>query len=231
MTVANSPYLNVHVPLFPVSDLKRERKGERAKRHVLQFQGIVLAVIRNSEWTGGTLGVHGISTISLGPPGLDGISSLLVVSSVLLIAGLVASALLGRTKWSAALQAVRDDELAACSAGVNPKALRLQSFVVSALYIGVAGSLFAVHLRFIDTSSFTIEESVFLLLALVCGGTCNTLGPLAGAIFAIALPEWLRFIDMPAVYAAGLRNVVFAVVVIALMRVRPQGIAGRYSLD
>ena len=129
------------------------------------------------------------------------------------------------------LQAVRDDEVAAIALGKNADLLRIQAFAVSSVFIAVAGALFATYVQFIDPSSFTVDESVFLLLALVCGGTCNTIGPLVGAMFAIALPEWLRFLDVPTAYAAGVLNITFGFAVFVLMRVRPQGIAGRYSFD
>ena len=145
--------------------------------------------------------------------------------------GLGLSSLLQRSRWALALQAVRDDEISAISLGKNAGKLRIQAFVVSSFFIGIAGALFATYIQFIDPSSFTVDESVFLLLALVCGGTCNTLGPLIGAVFAIVLPEWLRFLDVPTAYAAGIRNIIFGVAVIVLMRVRPQGLAGRYRFN
>ena len=197
----------------------------------LAFQILVLSVIRNVEWTGGMLGIHGIAAPSIAGISFGTPARFWGLSAAFLALGFGASWLLQRSRWALALQAVRDDEVAAISLGKNAGLLRIQAFVVSSVFIAAAGALFATYVQFIDPSSFTVDESVFLLLALVCGGTCNTIGPLVGAIFAIALPEWLRFLDVPAAYAAGVRNIVFGVAVIVLMRVRSQGISGRYSFD
>lgn len=197
----------------------------------LAFQILVLSILRNMEWAGGTRGIHDIPYPIINGFRCDTPAAVWALSMIILIAGLAISALLQRSRWALALQAVRDDEVAATSLGKNVGLLRIQAFLVSSVFIGIAGGLFAAYVQFIDPSSFTVDESVFLLLALVCGGTCNTIGPLVGAIFAIALPEWLRFLDIPMLYASGIRNIVFGIVVIILMRVRPQGIAGRYEIE
>ena len=197
----------------------------------LAFQMLILSIIRNGEWSGGTLGISGIAAPSIAGVSFSTPARFWGLSVVLLALGVTASFLLQHSRWALALQAVRDDEVAAISLGKNAGMLRIQAFVVSSVFIALGGVLFATYVQFIDPSSFTVDESLFLLLALVCGGTCNTRGPLVGAIFAIALPEWLRFLDVPAAYAAGARNITFGLAVIVLMRLRPQGIVGRYSFD
>jgi branched-chain amino acid transport system permease protein len=197
----------------------------------LACQILVLSTMRNMEWTRGTLGIHGIPAPSIGGVTFEEAPDFWMLSTVFLGIGLALSSVLQRSRWALTLQAVRDDEVSAISLGKNAGLLRIQAFVVSSIFIGVAGALFATYIQYIDPSSFSLDESIFLLLALVCGGTCNTVGPLVGAVFAIVLPEWLRFLDVPAAYAAGIRNIVFGIIVIALMRVRPQGIAGRYAIE
>jgi branched-chain amino acid transport system permease protein len=153
------------------------------------------------------------------------------LTSVILLAAVLAYLALRRSPWSLALQAARDDELSAMSVGKNVSWLRIESFLLASVYIALAGALFACHIQYVDPTSFTIDESILLLLALICGGTCNMRGPLIGGAFVVLLPEWLRFVDISGPYAANIRNIVFGLLVISLMRLRPQGIAGRYALD
>lgn len=197
----------------------------------LAFQVLVLAVVQNTDFAGGMLGLHGIprpAGIGTGP---ESISAFWMLSVVILAAVVILSVIIHRSPWALALQASRDDEIAAMSVGKNVPWLRIEAFLVSSVITALAGGLFATYVRFIDPTSFSTDESIFLLLALVCGGTCNTRGPILGAVFAIVLPEWLRFLDVPAPCAASIRNIMFGLVVIGLMRFRPQGLAGRYSFE
>jgi len=197
----------------------------------LAFQVLVLAVIRNTEVFGGTLGIKGIPRPAWIGTGSGSLLAFWLLTAVILVAVILGYLGLRRSPWALALQASRDDELAAVSVGKNVPWIRVEAFLVSSVIIAVAGGLFASYIQYIDPTSFGVDESILLLLALVCGGTCNTRGPVLGAVFVIALPEWLRFLDVSAPYAANIRSIVFGILVILLMRYRPQGLAGRYALD
>lgn len=197
----------------------------------LAFQVLVLAVIRNTALFGGTLGVKAIPRPEWIGAGANALPWFWLLTAAFLAVVVVAYLGIRRSPWALALQASRDDELAALAIGKNVPWIRIESFLLSSVIIALAGGLFASYMQYIDPTSFTVDESIVLLLALVCGGTCNTRGPLLGAVFVIALPEWLRFLDMSAAYAANVRNIAFGVAVILLMRYRPQGLAGRYALD
>lgn len=197
----------------------------------LAFQVLVLTVIRNADALGGTLGIRGIPRPSWIGVGAQSLPAFWVLSAIILALVVICHLGIQRSPWALALQAARDDELAAASVGKNVPWIRVESFLLSSVIIALAGGLFASYMQYIDATSFTIDESIVLLLALVCGGSCNTRGPMIGAAFVIVLPEWLRFLDMPSTYAANVRNIVFGILVVLLMRYRPQGLAGRYALD
>jgi branched-chain amino acid transport system permease protein len=94
----------------------------------------------------------------------------------------------------------------------------------------IAGSLFASYITFIDPSTFTLNESIFILAMIILGGLSNIRGAVLGALFLILLPEVLRFVGFPTDIAAQMRQVVYGALLIGLMLYRPQGMMGEFRL-
>jgi branched-chain amino acid transport system permease protein len=128
------------------------------------------------------------------------------------------------------LKAIREDEEAIQVFGYNTLYFKLAVFVMSAGMAAVAGSFFASYITFIDPSSFTLMESVFILAIIILGGLANIRGSILGALFLILLPEILRFVGFPSDIAAQMRQVVYGVLLILFMLYRPQGFIGEYRL-
>ena len=128
------------------------------------------------------------------------------------------------------LKAVRDDELSTQAIGRNVTAIKIWSFVVSSGMIGISGLLYASYVSYIDPTSFNLDEAIFILSAVIIGGTGNIKGPVIGAVFVVVLPELLRFVGLPDSVAANLRQIIYGLMIIVLMRIRPQGLAGEYAL-
>jgi branched-chain amino acid transport system permease protein len=76
-----------------------------------------------------------------------------------------------------------------------------------------------------------LEESIFILCILIVGGAGNVRGPLIGAVVLVLLPEALRFLRVPDSIAPNVRQILYGLAIIIMMRVRPQGIAGKYAFD
>ena len=130
--------------------------------------------------------------------------------------------LLLRGRTGRALRAVRDSEVAAAASGVSPAAYKTLAFAVGALYAGVAGSLYAIALAFVNPESFPVMLSVTLLVGLVFGGV-GSLWPLVfGALLIQFLPDLAqRVSDAP-----GSPAIVYGAVLVAAMLVLPTGVAG-----
>ncbi len=126
------------------------------------------------------------------------------------------------------LRSIRDDEVASLSIGTNINKYKLIVFVVGAFFAGIAGSLYAHYITFIDPSSFTVMESIAVLLMVVFGGMGNIKGSFIGALILVIFPEMLRFLGMPSSIAAPLRQMIYGLLLIILMIKRPQGIVGEY---
>jgi branched-chain amino acid transport system permease protein len=126
------------------------------------------------------------------------------------------------------LKSIREDEIASLSIGKNVNRYKLIVFVVGAFFAGIAGSLYAHYITFIDPSSFTVMESIAVLLMVVFGGMGSIKGSFIGALILVIFPEMLRFLGMPSSIAAPLRQMIHGLLLIVLMLKRPQGIIGEY---
>ena len=129
------------------------------------------------------------------------------------------------------LKAIRTDELSAKALGRNTVTLKAWAFFLSAAFAGVAGLIYASYVSYIDPTSFTLDESIFIITALFIGGIGSKVwGPVVGATVVVILPELLRFVGFPDAVAANLRQIIYGLALITLMFVRPQGLLGDTKL-
>ena len=120
-----------------------------------------------------------------------------------------------------AWEALREDEIACRSLGINPTSTKLSAFAIGAMFAGFAGSFFATRQGFISPESFTFMESAVILAIVVLGGMGSQLGVVVAAVFLIVLPELAREF-------AQFRMLLFGLAMVLIMLWRPQGlIAGR----
>jgi len=127
------------------------------------------------------------------------------------------------------LRSIREDEISSQALGKNTTKHTLLVFVIGAFFAGIAGSLYAHYITFIDPSSFTIMESITVLLMVIFGGMGSISGSIAGAVILVVFPELLRFLGMPSSIAAPMRQMIYGLLLVVLMIKRPQGIMGRYQ--
>ncbi len=120
--------------------------------------------------------------------------------------------------------------LIAASLGKNIIKYKTQALMISAFFAGIAGSLYAHYITFIDPSSFTILESILVISMIIIGGLASVKGALIGAIILILLPEPLRFLPLPSFTIGALRQMIYSALLILLLIKRPQGIFGEFSL-
>jgi branched-chain amino acid transport system permease protein len=198
----------------------------------LGFQMITFAVLYN--WVEFTKGPNGISAIprpSLFSYSIDTPPTFFVLA---LFAAIFCCGLLrwlAESPYGRTLQAIREDEIAAASLGKNVNAFKRSAFTWAGAIAAVPGVLFATYFSYIDPTSFGLEESIFIFCTLVIGGAGNLRGPIIGAIVLVLLPELLRFLQIPDSIAANLRQILYGLAIVIMMRLRPQGIAGKYAFD
>lgn len=198
----------------------------------LAVQMALVAVFQNSErLTGGPFGISGIPR-----PDIFGIeiatrSGIFALYGAIVVICFGLLGLLKNSPFGRSLQAVRDDELAARSLGIPVRRLKVEAFAVAAGFVGVSGAMYSFYVTYVDPSSFGLDASILMLSMVIVGGTGNLKGPLVGALVLIAIPELLRLLNLPSGVAANWRLLAYGLLLIVLMRVRPQGLAGRYRFE
>lgn len=197
----------------------------------LGFQMIVYTILYNwTDVTNGPYGIPGIPSIKLfGTLSLDAIWEYAVLSVVLAVAVALLFKKIKYSPFGRVLKAIRYDESSVNALGRNTVKFKVLTFFLSAAFSGLAGLVYASYVSYIDPTSFTLDESIFIITALFLGGIGNIKGPIIGALFVVLLPELLRFVGMPDAIAANMRQIIYGLALIAVMFTRPQGFWGENS--
>lgn len=179
----------------------------------LGFNGIIVVMIQNAEFLGGASGLTGLPVTTS-----FGMTWSLALLGVVFVRNLLNSA------HGRAFKAVRDNEIAVRSLGINTTRIKVEAFVLGAFWAGIAGALIAFLNSSIFPSQFQYDRSIELVAMVVLGGTGSLSGPLIAAAALTALPEVLRPI-------AEYRMVIYSLVLIVMMIVRPSGLMGSRELS
>ncbi|GAB6276614.1 MAG: branched-chain amino acid ABC transporter permease [Rectinema sp.] len=186
----------------------------------LGFSEIIRLVALNWEGlTGGPIGIKGIpAPVFFGfrvTKSIHYYYIFLVLAALFLCSTyLVVHSRIGRA-WIS----IREDELAARSLGVETKFYKAINFMYGAFWAGIAGAAFAPYFKFISSDMFSLDEGFNILSMVIIGGQGTLLGPVLGSILANFLTEVLRPISQ-------YRLVVYALLIIVMMWIRPQGLVG-----
>jgi branched-chain amino acid transport system permease protein len=177
----------------------------------LGFAEIVKVVFLNLEITNKALG--------LTVPTPKTAMSMPVIVLVVVCLTIIASAFIQNSRFGRALKAIRDDEIAAESMGINIARYKVQSFAVSAFMAGTGGCLYGHFLGYINPSDFGFLKSIDMLSMIVLGGLGSIPGAVFGASLLSAAPEFLRFMSQ-------YRMLVYGALLVFLMVFRPNGLLG-----
>ncbi len=169
--------------------------------------------------------------LSLGPLELAGVTQYYYLMLILVAFSVLWCSRLERSRIGRAWVAIREDEIAARSMGLNTRNLKLLAFALGATFGGVSGVLFAAFQTFISPESFGLGESVMIVAMVVLGGLGHLPGVVLGAMLLATLPELLRYVATPLqdltggrIDAAILRQLLIALTMVVVMLLRPQGL-------
>jgi branched-chain amino acid transport system permease protein len=190
------------------------------------FQIIVHGLMLNWSWlTQGPMGLPGIARPQLfGLTINDNWEFLLLSVSVLGICSWSLSRLV-RAPFGRCLMGIREDEQYVTAIGKNTAALKTAAFVIGALYASICGSMYAAYITFIDPSSFTVNESIFILVLVILGGAGRLYGPLLGAMILIGFSESLRFVGLSPGTTANVRQILYGSSLVVCMLWCPKGLS------
>lgn len=193
-------------------------RGDYLAIVTLGFGEIVRLTLNNwDSLTNGPNGIGGISHPYLFGMPIDSLGYyyyliILFVALTIFIVRRVYRSRIGRA-WIA----IREDEIASFSVGINTTSYKLYSFAFGAFWAGIAGVLFAAKMQFISPESFSFMESVLILCMVILGGLGSVPGVILGAVILIVLPEMLREVQLYRMLALGSGLVL-------LMIFKPQGL-------
>jgi ABC-type branched-subunit amino acid transport system permease subunit len=196
----------------------------------LGLQIIIVRVLLNLDFTGGPAGLTGIKRMTfLGQP-FTAPTYALLTGVIAIVAVLVVRHIV-RSPWGRVLKGIREDAVATESLGKNVNAFKLTSFTIATMLAAVAGGLYAHYFQYINPYDYQVQDSVLILSMVIVGGIGTVWGPVVGAVLLVAIPEALRFAALPTSVGAALRQVIYAVVVLGFIYLRPEGVVGRRGGD
>ena len=169
------------------------------------FGQVLQSLFLNLEVVGGAAGYPVFAYIGIG-----GIAAF--AFAVFLV-----TAFLERTRFGLNMVAVHDDEAVSDLFGINVRRYQALAFAIGAAFAGLGGGLYGHHFSYIEPQNYSILFSISVVLFVLLGGTQTVFGPLLGAFFFTLLPEVLRGSE-------EWRYAIFAVLIIATMILRPQGL-------
>jgi branched-chain amino acid transport system permease protein len=198
-------------------------RGDYLAIVTLGFGEIIRITANNSDWLGGPRGISKIARPpSFGPLQFGVLNAkpywylgFTVILIVIFVLTRLENSRVGRA-WAA----VREDEDAAELMGVDTFKFKLWAFAIGAAIGGIAGSLYASKVGFINPDNFQLQLSILFLAAVVLGGTGSMYGVIMGGFLVAWIPERFRGF-------ATRRYFVFGVVLVLVMVFRPQGIIPR----
>ncbi len=210
----------------------------------LGFSEIIQVIVLSWDYVGGAQGYRNI------PFNRHTLESVIVVVALLIYF----FARLERSSLGRAMDSIHQDEIAAEVMGIDVVRIKLFAFGIGAMIAGVAGALFAHQLTYIDSTTFNVMMSVEILIFAVVGGASTFWGPVVGAVALSLLPEFLRtlrewlellpvawtnfypankiydflygFLD----FENAKRLIVYGIILIVMMIVRPDGLITRDSI-
>ncbi|HEX8154924.1 MAG TPA: branched-chain amino acid ABC transporter permease, partial [Thermoanaerobaculia bacterium] len=195
-------------------------RGDYLAIVTLGFGEIIRVVILNVEAIGAARGLTGIPTWS------NFFWVFFFTGLTILISIRLVNSSVGR-----AFLAVREDEIAAASMGVDTTKYKVKAFVIGSFLAGVAGGLFAHYSpAYLNPTMFTFIRSFEVVAMVVLGGLGSITGSILAAIILTILPEALRLVKDYFPGGRDPRMVIYSVMLIVLMLTRPQGLFGRREL-
>ncbi|MBV9095815.1 MAG: ATP-binding cassette domain-containing protein [Streptosporangiaceae bacterium] len=183
----------------------------------LGFGEIVRITVTNLSVTGGPNGLYGIPPASVFGTAIVSENGLYYLGLFFLLIAVVFTGLLSRSRLGRAWRTLREDETASEAVGVPATKVKLLAYVMGAMVGALAGMFFSAQFGTIDPTTFTFVTSVTILMVVIVGGMGSIPGMILGALIVVGLPEALRPIS-------NYRLLIFALGLIVLMLVRPQGL-------
>lgn len=195
-------------------------KGDYLAIVTLGFGEIIRVILQNIPALGGSLGISSIPRYT----------TFIWTFGILAVLIFITQNLM-RSTYGKGFIAVRDDEIAAESVGVNTTKYKVIAFVIGAFFAGVAGGLYGHYNSLIRPLDFGFLKSVEIVVMVILGGMGSTWGVLFAAALLTWLPEQLRDVEIAGIQFREFRMTIYSLALILLMIFRPQGLLGDFNAE
>lgn len=184
----------------------------------LGIQVVAFSIMNNwMDLTNGPLGIPGIPAISILGFEFSSKISFLILTLILTALAFYILRNITKSPFGRIMIALSEDEIFTKSLGKKVYQAKVISFTIGAMFAAIPGALYAHYISYIDPTSFTVDESIFILSIVIIGGMRNLWGSAIAAAVLVILPEALRFIGMPSNIAANMRQIIYGLALVLMM--------------
>ncbi len=207
-------------------------KGDYLALATIAFTFVVYVVSLNwVSLTRGPLGLPGIPKPSIFGLSFSSNLMFLILVAVITIVVYFIIKRVTSSPFGKVLEATRDNELATKVLGKNTFKIKSISLALSAVLAGIAGSLYAHYITYIDPSSFSMMQITPILCMVIIGGLASLRGTIIATIILTLLPEPLRFIGFSSSVVGPMRQIIYALILLIILVYKPKGFFGKVELE
>jgi branched-chain amino acid transport system permease protein len=207
-------------------------KGDYYALATLGFGFVVYSLLVNLvSVTRGPMGIAGIPRpVIFGFVIGDNMAFLLLALIIVLLSTIFVYRVV-RSPFGRLLEAMRDDEIGLRVLGKDTTKLKYKAAMTSGFFAGIAGSLLAHYISFIDPSSFILPEIILVLTIVIIGGIASIQGTIIASLIVVLAPELLRLLNIPSSIIGPARQIIYGLILILIIIYRPRGLCGRIDLE
>ena len=182
------------------------------------IQVIAFSIMNNwTNLTNGPLGIPGIPPISILDIEFKNKFAFLILTLFFSTIVFIIIRNITKSPFGRVLIGLSEDEIFTKSLGKKVYTSKVISFTLGGMFAAIPGVLYAHYISYIDPTSFTIDESIFILSIVIIGGMRNLWGSAIAAAVLVILPEVLRFVGMPSDIAANMRQILYGLGLVIMM--------------
>jgi branched-chain amino acid transport system permease protein len=210
----------------------KKLQGDYYALATLGFAFVVYSLLLNMSWlTRGALGIAGIQRPDILGITFTANSAYLGLTLIITFGTIYSITKIAHSPFGKLLEAMRDDEVGVAVLGKNTKLLKYKAMAIAGSVAGIAGSVYAHYVRFIEPSGFFINDIILILTIVLIGGIASIKGSIIASIILTLLPEFLRLLPLPNSIVGPARQIVYALLLLIIIRYKPRGIFGRIDLE
>ena len=210
----------------------KKLRGDYFALASLGFAFVVGSLMLNLQWlTRGPLGIAGIERPNIFGLVLNTPVEYFIFVIVIAVISIFVMHRVVNSPFGRLLHAVRNDEIGLRVLGKNTFLIKSKTMIVAGFFAGLAGSLFAHYIRFIEPGSFFLSEIIFVLSIVIIGGIASITGSVVATALLLFIPEILRFLPIQSDILGAVRQVLYSVLLLIILVFRPRGLFGRIDLE